>query len=192
MRTSSPSSLVLLAGVIAAQAASINFAFENTQLTEADAAAFPAIASGTAPPPASNVTGCGICKAYPGKESWPSTETWAQFNQSLGGALLQPVPAAAACYPGPNSDPTQCSYLINSANRTRFWIDDPLTMLSDWAQGNTCMLSPATGNCTRGAFPEYVVDARTVKHVQAAVNFARNKNLRLVIKYVTFSPYDLI
>jgi hypothetical protein len=38
----------------------------------------------------------------------------------------------------------------------------------------------ATGKCTQGGWSVYVVNATTVK--QIAVNFARNKNLRLVIK----------
>lgn len=38
------------------------------------------------------------------------------------------------------------------------------------------------GNCTMGGFPVYSVNASTVAQVQLAVNFARNLNLRLVIK----------
>lgn len=41
------------------------------------------------------------------------------------------------------------------------------------------------GNCTRGGFPEYVVKATDARHVQAAVDFARTNNIRLVIKYVS-------
>ncbi|KAL2266754.1 hypothetical protein VTJ83DRAFT_6106 [Remersonia thermophila] len=52
-----------------------------------------------------------------------------------------------------------------------------------WPQGGTCRLALNTaGECTRGGYPEYVVNATTVKHIQAAINFARNKNIRLVIK----------
>jgi hypothetical protein len=38
------------------------------------------------------------------------------------------------------------------------------------------------GNCTLGGFPSYVVNATNVAQIQLAVNFARNANLRLVIK----------
>lgn len=41
---------------------------------------------------------------------------------------------------------------------------------------------PASGNCTHGGFPVYTVNVSDVKHIQLAVNFARNANLRLVIK----------
>jgi hypothetical protein len=36
--------------------------------------------------------------------------------------------------------------------------------------------------CTLGGFPEYVVNVTSTAQVQLAVNFARNLNIRLVIK----------
>jgi hypothetical protein len=36
--------------------------------------------------------------------------------------------------------------------------------------------------CTLGGFPEYVVNVTSAAQVQLAVNFARNLNIRLVIK----------
>jgi hypothetical protein len=50
--------------------------------------------------------------------------------------------------------------------------------------GLSCIptVDPSIGNCTQGTYPEYVVNARSVRDVQAAVNFARNTNIRLVIK----------
>ncbi|KXN81948.1 O-methylsterigmatocystin oxidoreductase [Leucoagaricus sp. SymC.cos] len=41
---------------------------------------------------------------------------------------------------------------------------------------------PNSGNCTQGTYPIYVVDAHKTSDVQAAVNFARSHNIRLVIK----------
>lgn len=124
------------------------------------------------------------CKAFPGDPAWPSEEEWARLNRTLDGALLKPLPPAAVCYrTSPNFDQAACDFLVNNASRTSFYFDDPLTVLTQWPQGNTCLLSRRdTGNCTQGGFPIYVVNATAVKHVQAAVNFARNKNIRLVIK----------
>lgn len=39
-----------------------------------------------------------------------------------------------------------------------------------------------SNNCTLGGYPSYVVNASTVANIQLAVNFARNSNLRLVVK----------
>ncbi|KAK4235745.1 hypothetical protein C8A03DRAFT_17560 [Achaetomium macrosporum] len=124
------------------------------------------------------------CKAFPGDPSWPSEDEWSRLNKTLGGALLKPLPPASVCYStSPNFNAEACRFLVNNGSRTTFYLDDPVTILTQWPQGNTCLLSPnPAGNCTQGGFPAYVVNATTVKHVQAAVNFARNKNIRLVIK----------
>ncbi|KAK4245562.1 hypothetical protein C7999DRAFT_34050 [Corynascus novoguineensis] len=124
------------------------------------------------------------CKSFPGDPSWPRASEWARLNKTLEGALLQPLPPASVCYrTSPNFNTEACDFLLRNASRTSFYLDDPLTILTQWPQGNTCLLSqdPA-GNCTQGGFPIYVVNATSVKHVQAAVNFARNKNVRLVVK----------
>jgi hypothetical protein len=63
------------------------------------------------------------------------------------------------------------------------FIDDPITVFMQWPEGDTCPLTlTATGNCTQGGWPVYVVNATTVKQIQIDVNFASNEKLRLVIK----------
>lgn len=124
------------------------------------------------------------CKAFPGNEDWPTFREWSQLNKSINGALLKPVPAASACYDGQDYNSTQCHFLLTGASETRFYSDDPLTVLTQWPQGNTCLASSdPKGNCTRGGFPVYVANVTTVEAIQAAVNFARRNNVRLVIKY---------
>jgi hypothetical protein len=61
--------------------------------------------------------------------------------------------------------------------------NDPTSIMSQWASGNTCApTSEPNSTCTQGGYPVYVVNALNVRHVQMAVNFARNSNIRLVIK----------
>ncbi|KAM7187272.1 hypothetical protein V8F20_011027 [Naviculisporaceae sp. PSN 640] len=124
------------------------------------------------------------CKTFPGDPEWPSDDEWRRLNISLGGVLLKPAPPAAACYPGhPSFNTATCDFLLTSASRTTFYLDDPVTVGAQWSQGNTCLASRnPTGNCTQGGFPSYVVNATTVRHVQLAVNFARKNKIRLVVK----------
>ncbi|KAK3938316.1 hypothetical protein QBC46DRAFT_441054 [Diplogelasinospora grovesii] len=124
------------------------------------------------------------CKTFPGDPDWPTDDDWSHLNISLVGALLKPRPPASVCYPGdPSFNSARCSFLLNNASSTSFYLDDPLTILNIWPEGNTCLASlNPQGNCTQGGYPVYVVNATTVKQVQIAVNFARNKNLRLIIK----------
>jgi hypothetical protein len=60
--------------------------------------------------------------------------------------------------------------------------------MSQWASGMTCVPTKnPDSTCIQGGFPVYTVNATTVRHVQMAVNFARNKNIRLVVKYVALT-----
>ncbi|KAK8026788.1 hypothetical protein PG991_003844 [Apiospora marii] len=172
---------------------------DSVQLTEQDVGDFSAIAFGdrtaaTAAAAASQEQQ-QRCRVFPGDDLWPPETEWARLNRSLDGALLRPTPAGAVCYPAhPAYDAARCQFLLQDARATRFWLDDPLTELAQWTQGSTCpVVANQTAqaadpvrkevkNCTRGGFPEYVVNATTAKHVQIAVNFARNKGIRLVIK----------
>ncbi|KAJ8120281.1 hypothetical protein ONZ43_g2971 [Nemania bipapillata] len=162
---------------------SINFPFEATVLKEDDIGNFSAIAFGNRLT-ASPVYDGPECKVYPGTVDWPLESEWARLNSTLNGALLKPVPAAAVCYSGPYQNANQCNFLLRNTSSSRFYINDPLTVLTMWPEGDTCYASASTAglSCTQGGFPSYVVNVTTVKQAQAAVNFARNKNLRLVVK----------
>jgi len=55
--------------------------------------------------------------------------------------------------------------------------------MTPWYAGNSCI--PTTNPslpCTQGGYPTYVLNATGPRDIQAAVNFARNNNVRLVIK----------
>ncbi|KAI1410467.1 FAD-binding domain-containing protein [Hypoxylon sp. FL1857] len=163
---------------------SADFAFEQEQLTEADVGDFKAIAFGDASAIYPLEDGSD-CREYPGSANWPLEEEWSRLNRSLGGALVQGIPPAAACYDGPYKDAAKCTFLMRNTSSNRFYINDPVTVLTEWPEGDTCPTTsqPLPGdNCTQGAFPVYVINATTVRQIQIGVNFARNKNLRLVIK----------
>jgi len=175
-------SVLSVLGFLVGAVAAVNFPFEEVQLTDDDVARNRALAFGDAE--RAFLAGAE-CRAFPGTVDWPPDAEWAYLRAAMGGALLKPAPAAAACYAGEFESRSQCRYLLTDIDDSRFYLDDPLTVLTEWPQGNTCTLelNPRTA-CTKGGFPEYVVNVSTTAHVQMAVNFARNKNLRLVIKYV--------
>lgn len=63
--------------------------------------------------------------------------------------------------------------------------NDPASIFWPIFQGRTCMPNNATSpssSCTIGGYPSYAVNVSTVAQLQLAVNFARNTNIRLVIK----------
>ncbi|KAF2850440.1 FAD/FMN-containing isoamyl alcohol oxidase-like protein MreA [Plenodomus tracheiphilus IPT5] len=126
------------------------------------------------------------CKVYPGDPEWPSDETWAQLNKLTDNRLIaKPTPLASVCYPGADYNAAKCSeYTVPAWQKSYVHMQDPIEMMSPVAQGLTCAppsLYDSHG-CSRGGFPMYVVNATEPKHVQLAVNFARNSKVRLVVK----------
>ncbi|KAL4746443.1 hypothetical protein BDW72DRAFT_210436 [Aspergillus terricola var. indicus] len=125
------------------------------------------------------------CKLMPGDEEWPSALTWEIFDLLLGGSLIKATPLAAYCYPDwPEYDADKCSEITTNWIESDIHMDDPTSIMLPLYEGRTCM-PPGynyTDTCTQGGYPTYVVNATTVAQIQMAVNFARNLNLRLVVK----------
>ncbi|GAB1319752.1 hypothetical protein MFIFM68171_09962 [Madurella fahalii] len=162
------------------------FDWENDQLTDAaiansDASLFgfgddAAAVSESRPP---------ICKAFPGDASWPSQSVWDSFNTTLDGALIKTVPLAAPCYSNwPQYDPVACQHVRDNWLSPHFHVDDPTSAMFPIFQGRTCMPTddPDSSNCTLGGYASYSVAVTKVRHIQLALNFARNTNVRLVVK----------
>lgn len=176
MRATLPT-LLLLGAAHAA-----NFPFEENPLTEdqitssgLSSLSFGDVSTVSSPP---------NCKAAPGSDAWPADEDWEALEEFMGGALLKPAPPAAVCYEDHElHDEDACRDIRLNAGSSRFFINDPVTVLTSWPQGDSCPLNPRENQtCTQGGFPEYVVNVTEVWQVQAAVNFARNNDLRLIIK----------
>ncbi|KAI0118572.1 FAD-binding domain-containing protein [Hypoxylon sp. NC0597] len=129
----------------------------------------------------------GVCKTYPDDPYWPFQSTWALFNVLLGGALIKTVPYASPCYDSfGDRNASRCDFITNNwITASIYHTEDPTSINAVLFQGSTCMppmFVPGKSECTVGGYPAYAVTARNVAQIQLAVNFARNLNLRLVIK----------
>ncbi|RAL09349.1 FAD binding domain protein [Aspergillus homomorphus CBS 101889] len=125
------------------------------------------------------------CKAMPGDAAWPSPSTWELFAQLLGGSLLRPAPLAAPCYADwPEYDNATCYKLSMNWFNSSMHINHPTSVMNPLYTGRSCMAFGFnyTSTCTEGGYATYVVNASSVAQIQLAVNFARNANLRLVVK----------
>ncbi|RAH78903.1 FAD binding domain protein [Aspergillus japonicus CBS 114.51] len=168
------------------------FAGETIQLTEdvlnglrvglSDESLLDLFSFGSAQPQAKTIR---PCKTMPGDPAWPSRSTWDLFDQLLGGSLLRPAPIAAPCYSGWSQfNNATCFHLSMNWINSSLHIQHPTSVLSPLYEGRSCMPFGFnyTNTCTEGGYPAYVVNASTAAQVQLAVNFARNSNLRLVVK----------
>ena len=108
-------------------------------------------------------------RVRPSDPAWPRPAHWAGLKESVGGNLLEPRALFAACGAAPLG--TACLDLEKSI-RNPFYIGDQAagTEVSGWLDA----WSPAPS--------AYAVRARHATDVAMAVNFARERRLRLVVK----------
>lgn len=123
------------------------------------------------------------CKTYPNTPSWPSQSQWSSLNDTLQGRLIKPVPPGGVCHPEqPNYDEATCREIAGESEggegpglwRSYDWhAEDPVSMQYDnWA--NWTCLPDVDAPCSGQGYPAYVVNASTVEHVQAGVNFGKS------------------
>lgn len=108
-------------------------------------------------------------RVRPGDEGWPSNENWQQLNAQVGGRLIKVEWPLARCSAAPGGE--ECAKILKQLKNPYYIGDQPgLTQTSGWVDAWTS--TPSV----------YAVAAQHTKHVVSAVNFARQNNLRLVIK----------
>ncbi|PSN74069.1 FAD-binding domain-containing protein [Corynespora cassiicola Philippines] len=125
------------------------------------------------------------CKCIPQDDCWPATSAWNELNGTTSGKLIKTTPVALPCYPGAQFDESLCSYIYSQWTNASFQSSNPVGLFAptnitcppiDLASGQQ------PGTCTLGTNPVYAVNSTDIEHVQAAVDFARSHNVRLVIK----------
>src|SRR5438309_7832967 len=107
-------------------------------------------------------------RVRPSDPLWPSAASWEKLRAMVGGNLLQPQALLAACQT--NANGSACTEVLKNIHNPIYIGDQPAgTEVSGWLDAWT----PAPS--------AYAVAARHAADVAAAVNFARENNLRLVV-----------
>ncbi|KAL2020586.1 hypothetical protein VTK56DRAFT_8174 [Thermocarpiscus australiensis] len=131
------------------------------------------------------------CKCYPGDSCWPSATTWQKLNSTVGGNLRVNLPPGVPCYNTfqgllgnvSTYNAAECAKVTANWNDEQFQVELPAAALWTYFTNDTCR--PTTNpsdTCTLGYYPVLVIMAKTVAHIQAGINFARDNNLRLIIR----------
>ena len=113
-------------------------------------------------------TGGTFKRVRPGEAGWPSEAEWQALTTRVGGQLTAVHSPLEACK---GADKATCDALFKQLKNPYFIRDNvALTQTTGWAEAWTS--SPSA----------YAIDARNASDVAAAVNFAREHKLRLVVR----------
>jgi len=143
------------------------------------------------------------CRPIPGDYGWPSTKLWSSLNDTVNGRLIATVPLPSVCHNGTpfnDYDEEACAALktawtndqtlyvdIHSicANRllTLFSLRNPAEIMNPFTQNYSCVPYTATSQpCELGNYASYSINVSRADDVIAGIKFARENNVRLVIK----------
>ena len=130
------------------------------------ASAFPLLPLAWSSRPASAAP---VHRTRPSDPAWPDPASWDKLNQSVAGRLIKIQSPLAPCQAAAES--AACHDIFGLLTNPYYIRDQAgLTQTSGWVDAWTS--SPSA----------YAVVARQASDVVAAVNFARDNNLRLVVK----------
>jgi hypothetical protein len=124
---------------------------------------------GAAPTPSACASACPASRVRPGDPGWPSAAQWSELHRQTGGRLIDGRLPFKVCQDEP--DGATCRDVFKEL-KNPYYIGDQvgLTQTTGWLDAWT--FRPSV----------YAVAAETTADVAAAVNFARDNNLRLVVK----------
>ncbi|KAL2192505.1 hypothetical protein P885DRAFT_72919 [Corynascus similis CBS 632.67] len=131
------------------------------------------------------------CKCYPGESCWPSKTKWDNFNRTVDGRLRVHIPPGAAChntFDGPlgtvnTYDAAKCAEATDNWANEQWTVSQPAAALWTYFTNDTCVPTQnPTEKCTLGYYGVYVIMATKPQHVKAGIDFARQNNLRLIVR----------
>ncbi|KAF9524796.1 FAD binding domain-containing protein, partial [Crepidotus variabilis] len=127
------------------------------------------------------------CKCYQGDKCWPSDHDWNALNATVEGNLQLVIPDAAVCHNSFEGKATYneaaCKDVQQNITMQQWQSDRPVA--NHWLlwTNSTCLpTSNPSEPCSLGYLPRYVILAKKKSHIKAGVDFARESNVRLVIR----------
>ncbi|PSN58942.1 FAD/FMN-containing isoamyl alcohol oxidase MreA [Corynespora cassiicola Philippines] len=122
----------------------------------------------------------------PGDSCWPSDADWAALNTTVRGNLIRTVPIGSICHtnqPFAEYDVAKCDALRATWNVPDTHIGTSSSLAAPFFANQSCdPFSEPLSQCVIGTYVQYSVRASSVSDYIAAINFAKSRNIRLVIR----------
>ena len=123
-----------------------------------------------------------LCRCFPGEICWPTKDEWSTFNQSIGGNLVFTVPIGSVCH-HELFNAQKCTDLQNAWHAPETHIESSHSIMAPfWANMSCDPFLPRDSRCIVGTYVQYAVNATRIEDFQTTVVWARERNLRLVVR----------
>ncbi|KAK7970717.1 FAD binding domain-containing protein [Apiospora saccharicola] len=122
------------------------------------------------------------CKCFPGDSCWPESAEWNKLNTTIGGRLVQTVPLGTPCH-GPDYNAEVCKNLQQQWQFEDVHMSSSSSVMAPFFANQSCdPFQPKSRPCELGNYVRYAVNATGVDDIKAAIAFAKEKNIRFVIR----------
>ncbi|KAL4803340.1 hypothetical protein BDV18DRAFT_166365 [Aspergillus unguis] len=121
------------------------------------------------------------CKCTPIDNCWNEID-WSALNGTVSGRLIWNEPPAVSCYRDPEYSKQECQHVNDEWSNTTFQADQPAGYC--YPLDNSCPVGdpPLNHTCRLGPAPVYSINATEPEDLAAGISFARDNNIRLVVR----------
>ncbi|XRM45666.1 hypothetical protein ABZX51_008744 [Aspergillus tubingensis] len=127
------------------------------------------------------------CRCQPSDACWPSRDDWKHLNESISGHLVRVYPIGHVCHV-PFFNQASCNQLVHLQYDSNWRAEQPGALQSfnweNWPGKNeSCTIEANSSSvCGQGRIPLYSAVVHSVAEIRTVVRFAKQRNIRLVIK----------
>ncbi|KAK8089088.1 hypothetical protein PG997_004049 [Apiospora hydei] len=122
------------------------------------------------------------CKCFPGDSCWPAPAEWDKLNSTVGGRLIQTVPLGAPCH-GPDYNAEVCENLQQQWQFEEVHMSSSSSVMAPFFANQSCdPFQPKSRSCELGNYVRYAVNATGAGDIKAAIAFAKENNVRFVVR----------
>ncbi|KAK1956048.1 FAD binding domain-containing protein [Colletotrichum sublineola] len=122
------------------------------------------------------------CHCLPGDDCWPSKSSWDALNSTVGGKLIATVPIGSVCH-DPNYDEAACTALQNAWTLPETHFPSSSSVMQTYFANQSCdPFTDRTTPCLIGNYVSYAVEVTSAQDVVETINFARDNNIRFLVR----------
>ncbi|KFY13971.1 hypothetical protein V492_02933 [Pseudogymnoascus sp. VKM F-4246] len=126
------------------------------------------------------------CKCTPTDDCWPKASAWDTLNTTINGRLIHNEPIARPCYQGAGYSKELCKDISSNWTANSWLATSPVGY--SYPAIESCPVINATigagryPQCDLGNYPVYTINATQSSDIAVGIKFAKDHNVRLVIK----------